>query len=49
MSELSRAGKVRSADPELARITITPSDTAALLAFLRTLNDDLGRRYDTKH
>src|SRR5262252_662650 len=45
MSELSRAGKVRSADPELARIAITPSDTAALLAFLRTLNDDLGRQY----
>jgi cytochrome c peroxidase len=45
MSELSRAGKVRSADPELARITITPSETAALLAFLRTLNDDLGRLY----
>ena len=49
MSELSRAGKVRSADPELARITISPSDTAALLAFLRTLNDDLGRLYSAKH
>ena len=49
MSELSRAGKVRSADPELARITITPRETAVLLAFLRTLNDDLGRLYNAKH
>jgi cytochrome c peroxidase len=45
LSELSRAGKVRSADPELASIAITRSDTDALLAFLKTLNDDLGRLY----
>jgi cytochrome c peroxidase len=45
LSELTRAGKVRSPDPELARITITRSETAALLAFMRTLNDDLGRLY----
>jgi cytochrome c peroxidase len=45
MSELSRAGKVRSADPELSRIKINPSNTPALLAFLKTLNDDLDRRY----
>jgi cytochrome c peroxidase len=45
MSDLSRAGKVRSADPELSRINISRSDTAVLLAFLKTLNDDLDRRY----
>ena len=49
MSELSRAGKVRSADPELAKIMLRESDIAPLRAFLRTLNDDLDRRYRNKH
>jgi cytochrome c peroxidase len=49
MSELSRTGKVRSADPELPRITITRSDAPALVAFLKTLNDDLDRRSHSKH
>jgi len=49
MSELSRAGKVRSADPELAKIMLRESDIAPLRAFLRTLNDDLDHRYRNKH
>ncbi len=49
MSQLSRDGKVRSADPELPTITITRSDTAVLLAFLRTLNDDLDHQHNSKY
>src|SRR5262249_47698291 len=48
LSELSRAGKVRSGDSELPKITITQSDAAALMAFLKTLNDDLDRKYHAK-
>jgi len=49
MSQLSRDGKVRSADPELPRITITGADTARLEAFLNTLNDDLDHQHHSKH
>lgn len=41
LSELARAGKVRSADAELARIQLSEADIAPLVAFLRTLNEDL--------
>jgi cytochrome c peroxidase len=41
LSELARAGKVREADDQLARIIITEADVAPLVAFLRTLNEEL--------
>jgi cytochrome c peroxidase len=41
MSELARAGQVRAADDELPRIRISESDIAPLMAFLKTLNEDL--------
>lgn len=41
MSELARAGQVRSGDEELARIKITDADISSLVAFLKTLNEDL--------
>jgi cytochrome c peroxidase len=41
LSELSRAGRLRNADEELAKIKIGPSDIAPLVAFLDALNDDL--------
>jgi cytochrome c peroxidase len=40
LSELARAGRVRSGDEELSRIRITDADIASLVAFLRTLNED---------
>jgi cytochrome c peroxidase len=43
LSELARAGKLREGDEELTRIRITAADTASLVAFLNTLNEDLGR------
>jgi cytochrome c peroxidase len=47
LSEMARAGQVREADEELARIKITESDIDPLVAFLKTLNDDLkpGQKY----
>jgi cytochrome c peroxidase len=47
LSELARAGKVREADEQLARINITEADVAPLVAFLRTLNEELkpGQKY----
>jgi cytochrome c peroxidase len=39
-SELARAGRVRNGDSKLREISITPADEAALLAFLRSLNED---------
>ncbi len=41
LSELARAGQVRQADPELARIKITAADSGPLTAFLNALNEDL--------
>jgi cytochrome c peroxidase len=43
LSEMARAGEVREADEELAKIRISEADMAALASFLRTLNDDLSR------
>ncbi len=43
LSELSRAGRVRSGDEELVRIKITNADIPSLVAFLKTLNEDLKR------
>jgi cytochrome c peroxidase len=41
MSRLARAGRVREADEELARIKISESDIPRLVAFLNALNEDL--------
>ncbi|HJZ69648.1 MAG TPA: cytochrome c peroxidase [Blastocatellia bacterium] len=41
LSELARAGRVRDGDDELARIQISDVDIAPLVAFLKTLNEDL--------
>lgn len=40
LSELARAGQVRSGDEELTRIKITDADIPSLIAFLKTLNED---------
>jgi cytochrome c peroxidase len=45
LSELARAGQVRNADEELARIRISEVDIAPLLAFLQTLNEELKPGY----
>ncbi|MEW6210898.1 MAG: cytochrome c peroxidase [Acidobacteriota bacterium] len=39
LAGLARAGRVRAADEELARIKISESDIALLVAFLNTLNE----------
>jgi cytochrome c peroxidase len=39
LSELARAGRVRAADEELARIKISESDIPSLVAFLNALNE----------
>jgi len=39
-SDLARAGTLRNASPELARVRITAADVAPLAAFLRALNED---------
>ena len=44
MSEMARAGKIREADDDLARIRIGESDIAPLIAFLNSLNQDLIRK-----
>lgn len=41
LSEMARAGKLREADEELAKIKLTSADLAPLLAFLNSLNEDL--------
>lgn len=41
LSELARAGKVREGDEELTRIRITDADIPSLVAFLKSLNEDL--------
>lgn len=43
LSELARAGKVRSADDQFVKVRIRDEDKAPLLAFLNSLNDDLTR------
>ncbi|HKG20716.1 MAG TPA: cytochrome c peroxidase [Blastocatellia bacterium] len=44
LSDLARAGRVREADEELARIRITEADIRPLIAFLNALNEDLKPR-----
>ena len=44
LSIMSRDGRVRAADEELARIQINQADAGPLVAFLNSLNDDLKRR-----
>ena len=39
-SLLAQAGKLRNADPEIARISINDADAVAIAAFLRSLNED---------
>jgi cytochrome c peroxidase len=41
LSDMSRAGRVRSGDDELAKIRIRPDDIPSLVAFLNALNQDL--------
>jgi cytochrome c peroxidase len=41
LSELARAGRVRQADPQLARIKLNEADLGPLMAFLNTLNEGL--------
>jgi cytochrome c peroxidase len=48
-SELARAGRVRSADEQLARIRIGEGDIVPLIAFLSTLNQDLGKTRDADY
>jgi cytochrome c peroxidase len=45
LSEMARAGRVREGDDELAKIRITATDVAPLVAFLNALNEDLKRQY----
>lgn len=45
LSDLSRAGRVRESDEELAKIRISAAEIAPLVAFLNSLNDDLKRGY----
>ena len=43
LSEMARAGEVREADKELAKLSISETDIAPLAAFLRTLNQNLNK------
>lgn len=46
LSEMARAGRLREADEEMAKVSITASDIAPLAAFLNSLNEDLkGKPY----
>ncbi|MGH9755596.1 MAG: cytochrome-c peroxidase, partial [Blastocatellia bacterium] len=45
LSDMARAGRVRGGDEELAKIRIRRADTAPLVAFLNSLNEDLKRGY----
>ncbi|HKP13377.1 MAG TPA: cytochrome c peroxidase, partial [Blastocatellia bacterium] len=47
LSGLARAGRVREADDELAKIELNESDIRPLVAFLNTLNEDLKARMPT--
>ncbi len=40
MAVLARAGQLRNGDPELTQISLDEQDTAALAAFLRSLDED---------
>jgi cytochrome c peroxidase len=42
-SESARAGRLRAADAELAKIKITSAEIPALLTFLNSLNEDLSK------
>ena len=44
LSRRARAGRVRAADDELAKIELSESDIHPLIAFLNTLNEDLKTR-----
>lgn len=43
LSELAREGKMREPDEELLKIRLQPADINPLIAFLRTLNEELKR------
>jgi cytochrome c peroxidase len=43
LSDMARAGEVREADEELAKIRISEADVPALISFLKSLNQDLAR------
>jgi cytochrome c peroxidase len=45
LSDMARAGRVREADEELAKIRIGAAEIAPLVAFLNSLNEDLKRGY----
>lgn len=45
LSEMARAGRIREADEEMAKIRISGQDVAPLVAFLNSLNEDLKRGY----
>ena len=47
LSRLARAGRVRAADDELAKIELSESDIRPLITFLNTLNEDLKARLAT--
>jgi cytochrome c peroxidase len=45
LSDLARAGRIREADDELAKIKVYAPDIAPLAAFLNSLNEDLKRGF----
>jgi len=45
LSEMARAGRIREADEELAKIKISDADITPLAAFLNALNEDLKKGY----
>ena len=48
LSEMARAGRLREADEEMAKIKITASDIGPLVAFLNSLNEDLKKLQNRK-
>ena len=44
LSDMSRAGRIREGDDELAKIRIRPDDIPPLVTFLNALNQDLTRK-----
>jgi cytochrome c peroxidase len=48
VSEMARAGRLREADEELAKIKITASEIPPLVAFLNSLNEDLKKLQNRK-
>jgi cytochrome c peroxidase len=47
LSELARAGRLRSADEEMAKVSVKDSDIPMLAAFLNSLNEDLKKAQKT--